>query len=483
MTLFGVLAVAAVWPSAVSAESESAEAAPEAETLVVFVQPGASPLAERFAAEGLPEIEQLAADAEIGFRVVDLSARGGAPEGVGITPLIAYQNHRGRSIYQGRYTTLDRVKNFVRTSRFLPQGDEPLVREDIPVWDLGRAKVGTPIKVTPLEGVLPDGFDAEAFQDEVRAAIGNGDERFVTQDRVELGRSDRLFYVDFYPYRSEDDQLYLSLALFSQFHCHDPVFTLMDGSLFGPWEQRAEVFARGMAIFADEIARQLAESELGDGFDVVSVETPVVSWEALGLPLPPAPEGASAEDLAGIELGRDWVIDETAQQERPAVQFAFPAPLDAYAGEATSVTGTLTLGDGMSLEGMRGTFVADPASVTMGEPELDAAIHATMLEVAAYPESAFVIESVETEFSEPAFGVVAAAVMRGTFTMKGVSIPLAVPASVEAFLGPDGKPRLSIEGQWSLRLLEPFGIEGPPGDAPTNDTLKYTCYLVFEAAE
>ncbi|MEL6986048.1 MAG: hypothetical protein AAFO29_26700, partial [Actinomycetota bacterium] len=68
---------------------------------------------------------------------------------MGITPLVAYQNHRGRSIYQGRYATLDRVKNFVRTSRFLPQGDEPLVRGGLPVWDLGQAKVGTPVKVTP----------------------------------------------------------------------------------------------------------------------------------------------------------------------------------------------------------------------------------------------------------------------------------------------------------------------------------------------
>ncbi|MEM7624601.1 MAG: YceI family protein [Planctomycetota bacterium] len=474
------------WGAAVStaAPTQAAEGAEVAdETLIVFVQPGASPLAERFANNELADLEQLAADAGVAFEVVDVTAAGGAPAGVGITPLVAYQNHRGRSIYQGRYATLDRVKNFVRTSRFLPQGDEPLVREGLPVWDLGRAKVGAPVKVTPLAGVTPAGFDADTFAAEMRQMIGSADARFALHGRAELGRSDRLFYVDFYPYRSEDDKLYLSLALYSQFHCHDPVFTLLDGSLYGPWAQRADVFARGMRILAAEIERQLTESPIGDGFDVVPADAEALAWEALGLPLPPKPEGASAEDLAGIELGQEWVIDEGAQEERPAVQFAFPAPLDAYAGEATSVSGTLTLGQGLSIAAMRGRFIADPASVTMGEPDLDQAIHSTMLRVAEYPESSFVIESVETDFDKPEFGVVAAAVMRGTFTMKGNSIPLTVPASVEAFLGSDGKPRLSIDGSWQLRLLEPFGINGPPGDAPANDTLKFTCYLVFEAAD
>ncbi|MEM6458377.1 MAG: YceI family protein [Planctomycetota bacterium] len=474
-----LLSVAAVWPASPRA---SAEAVP-AEQLVVFVQPDASPLAERFTAETLPELDALAADAGVSLRVIDLDEAGGAPEGVGLTPLIAFQNHRGRSIYQGRYATLDRVRNFIRTSRFLPQGDEPLVREGLPVWDRGRASVGTPIKITPLTGSVETvRYSQKKFAATARAAIAGADDRFVTRDRVELGRSDRLFYTDYHPYLAADGTLFLSLGLFSQFHCHEPVFTLTDGSLSGPFTDAAAVFAQGARILNDEIARQLDASELGDGFDPLSESLPVASWESVGLPLPPAPEGASAEDLAGVELVRKWVIDEAAQDRRPAVQFTFPAPLDAYAGEATTVFGDLTLGEGLSLAGMSGTFHADPASVTMGEPDLDAAIAATMLEVASYPESFFVVERVETEFAEPAFGQVAAAVLHGTFTMKGRSIPLSVPVSVEAFLGEDGKPRLSIDGRWALRLLEPFGIDGPPGEAPANDTLVFTCHLVFAPA-
>ncbi|MEM9419342.1 MAG: YceI family protein [Planctomycetota bacterium] len=449
----------------------------------MFTQSDASDLAERFASKDLSKLEKLAKASGASLTVLEVDELAGVPEGVGITPLIAYQNHLGRSIYQGRYATPDRVRNFIRTSRFLPQGDESLVRESLPVWDLGNAKVATPIKVTDLvlgEGASADGVEITA--ESMAKAIGSADERFAWADRVELGRSDRMFYTDYYPYLAADGTLYLSLGLYSQFHCHEPVFTLMDGSLKGPIEEADEVFARGAKIFADEIARQLAESRLGDGFDVVPSDTPVVSWEELGLPLPPKPAGASAEALASVEIVREWVIDELAQNTRPAVQFKFPAPLDAYAGEVTSLSGELTLGEGLSLEGMRGRFVADPSTVTMGDDDLDASIHSTMLVVSDHPESFFVIDKVETDFDQPAFGTVAPAVLHGQFTMKGITIPLTVPASIEAFLGDDGKPRLSIDGRWEVRLLDPFGIEGPPGDAPANDTLIYTCHLVFEPA-
>ncbi len=483
-----LLAVAVILLATVAANAEVASVQDEAETvpaehLIVFMQPEASALAEQFKSETLPQLQALAQASGVAFTVIDVSQAEGVPAGVGITPLIGYQNHLGRSIYQGRYATLDRVRNFVRTSRFLPQGDELLVREKLPVWDMGNAKVATPIKVTPLEleaGASPG--DGALTAERLGPIIAAADPRFAWVDRVELGRSDRLFYTDYYPYLAADGTLYVSLALYSQFHCHEPVFTLLDGSLSGPWEEAGEVFARGAKIFADEIARQLAESERGDGFDVVPSGTPVVSWEAIGLPLPPKPEGASAEALADVQLAREWMIDEAAQDARPAVQFKFPAPLDAYAGEASSVSGTLTLGEGLSLMGIRGRFVADSASVTMGEPDLDQAIHATMLEVEVYPEAFFEIDSVETEFEQPAFGVVAAAVLHGRFTMKDQTIPLSVPVSIEAFLGDDGEPRLSIDGRWQVRLLDPFGIDGPPGDAPANDTLIYTCYLVFEPA-
>ena len=483
------MAIAACGLALLLSTAPTTHAADHDAQLIVFVQHDPSPLGQAFETQTLPQIRALARDMDVTLLERRISRQGSAPVGVDITPLIVFQNHRGRSVYQGRYSTLDRIRNFVRTSRHLPQGDEPLVREDLPVWELDSAegpKVATPIKITAMTGTHEEVARVHAsqqiFLDEWTQIIGVQRDRFEMRDRVELGRTDRLFYTDYHPHLADGGEFYLSLALYSQFNCHDPIFSLPGEELHGPWHHHGDIFYEGARILENEIARQLAESTLGDGFDVVPATVQRVSWEEAGLPLPPPPppDSADTEVPADLELVREWVIDQDVQGDRPAVQFAFPAPLDGYAGEVTHITGDLTLGPDLSLTDMRGTFHADPGSVTMGESDLDAAIHGSMLEVDAYPDAHFVIDSVESSFDRPAFGQVAAAVLHGRFTMKDRTVPLSVPISIEAYLGRDGEPRLSIDGQWSIRLLEPFGIAGPPGDAPANDTLIYRCHLVFQ---
>ncbi len=450
------------------------------EPLVVFIQPGASALAERFEAEELPRIRALAQ--EMGLELVLRDAREGVPEAVGITPLIVFQNHTGRSIYQGRYATLDRLGNFITTARFMPQGEAKLVREDTPVWDLGRAQVAAPIKITDLAGTPPEGFDAALFEKNARAFLSAGFTRFEETQRIALGRSDRMFYLDFYPYRAADGTFYLSTALFSMFHCHEPVYTRMQEPFRGNWDDRAKVFAEAAADLEAQVARLLRESELGDGFDVVPAEVPVRPWDELGLPLPARPDNAVAFDPAEVELVRAWRVDTAAQAQRPAVTFAFPSPLEQYAGRATTLIGELSLGEGRSFADASGRFVVPVTAVTMGEPDLDEYIHSGMLKGREHPDATFVFHKIESEMTGLDFGPIIPAKLLGTFTMKGLPVDLAVPVSIEAFVGGDGRPRVSISGTWSIRLSEPYDITGPDGPKDAADTLVYRCHIILEPA-
>jgi hypothetical protein len=199
-----------------------ARPAPETEQLIVFVQPDVSPVAKSFQQHRLPQIRKLAQTLGVDLHVVD--ARKGSPSTVGITPLIVYQNHRGRSIYQGRTTTPERVRNFIRTSRFVPQGKEPNRRESIPVWQEGRARVWAPLKVAAVTGSPPKDYNNDIFVAKALENIKKGFKNFRIQKTVNLGRADRGFYMDFNPWLSSDGTLYLSLVLFSQFDCKAPVF-------------------------------------------------------------------------------------------------------------------------------------------------------------------------------------------------------------------------------------------------------------------
>ncbi|MEM1444996.1 MAG: YceI family protein [Planctomycetota bacterium] len=461
-----------------------------AERLIVFVDGDGSALQERFRTEQLPQFKALSDELGVQLEIFDVAERGKAPDDVRLTPLIAFQNWRGTSIYQGRYATLDRVRNFVRTSRFMPQGDEPFVREQVPVWERGGMKVAVPIKVTEASGpgaeALPV-FDEAAIAEVVASGMG----AYALADSVSLGRSDRSWYADFHPFVAEDGTLYLSSELYSQFHCHEPVRSWLDEPIGGPAEEWASVFRAAAARLEAELVQQMNASEIGDGFDVIDRATVAgVSWDEAGLALPERPAG-DAGLVADIELPRDWTVDADAQDIAPAVQFTWPPPVDAYSGEATKITGSIQLGGdkeaGWTFAGLSGSFTAEAKSVTMGESDLDAFIHSGILEAGEHPEPTFTIESVDVE---PAFaskpvrlGELVPVTLSGTYAMLGQSIPLTVPMSAEAFIDEDGRPRLSLTGQWQLPLAGPWEIEGPPGPKEASSVMVFACRIVLEPSE
>jgi len=119
---------------------QNAMTTPDSGQLIVFVQPNLSAVDDDFQQRLLPEIRKFADAMGVSVHVVD--ARKGSPAEVALTPLIVYQNYRGRSTYQGRKTTPARIRNFMRTSRFVPQGKERNRRENIPVWSQGQPGMG-----------------------------------------------------------------------------------------------------------------------------------------------------------------------------------------------------------------------------------------------------------------------------------------------------------------------------------------------------
>lgn len=444
--------------------------------LIVFVRPEASEVARTFAASELPKIQALAASLEVPVRVVDVSQ--GAPAEVGITPLLVYQNHRGRSVYQGRYTTVDRVKNFLRTSRVVPQGADKLERTAVPVWRTGRATVVAPLKVAAVTGTKPKGHDDEQFARDAERAIASGFAKFNQTDSVTLGRSDRQFYMDFNPWVSGDGTLYLSLSVFSQFHCKKPVFFSPGEALSGPWADRAALFAKAARLMEQAVADTMGAAKGGDGFDPVPSKVPVVSWKSLGLALPPAPSGSQTAIARG-PLPSTWHLPSRRKSDPTQMTFHFPAPLDGYAGEVTRLDAVLRVDDARSMRSLRGRFEVDPTRVTMGEPDLDDAIRGSVyLDVAKHPKSSFVIESIESEDVALRYGELVQATMVGTFRMKGVSIPLRVRTQFEPVVGEDSAPRFSVRGSFEIRLT-PFSIEGPDGPSPADDTLVFDFNLLF----
>ena len=64
--------------------------------------------------------------------------------------------------------------------------------------------------------------------------------------------------------------------------------------------------------------------------------------------------------------------------------------------------------------------------------------------------------------------------------MLGVSVPLSVNAQAEAGSDEDGTPRLDVRATFRLRIGAAFGLKGPDGPAPANDTLEFVARFALK---
>lgn len=448
-----------------------------ADTLAVFVQPADSAVSRHFHDDVLPEIRSWAQDdADLDLQV--LEAQNGVPDGVALTPLIVHVGPRGRSIFQGRYSDVGKLEHFVRTSRVVPADGGMSVREDVAVLERGRAKIYAPLKITDLSGELPAGFDQDDFRHRAREAFHAGLGHFAVRPEVEIGPSDRAFYMDVHSYRDESGRLHLSLDLYSQFHCLDPVYRRFDDPISGTEHEFAPLFARAARALEAETLRQLASTERGDGFDAVTAEAPVASWEELGLAIPES-KTTDAAGLADVQLAKSWRLDtDTASN----LIFRFPPPLERYAGKAESFDAALDLGPSHgdpTLANATGWVEADAGTVTFGEKDLDKAVRGK-LKIDAFPASRFALQRVESDGEPLAFGRISRMAGTGVFSMLGMDVPLRVDAEVEPIIGGDGRPRLWIRARFGLDIDRPFGLKGPEGPPEASKHLVF--FLDFQLA-
>jgi polyisoprenoid-binding protein YceI len=275
--------------------------------------------------------------------------------------------------------------------------------------------------------------------------------------------------MDFNPWRSQGGTLYLSVVLFSQFDCKEPVFTK---KIMAPWDQRAKLFREASAIMEKAVVRIAANPLSGDSFDAVKGDVPQKEWETIGFPLPPAPAKTTSGPDVAVKIPQNWILVESGPDDPPMIQFRFPAPLDNYSGEVISATGEFSLAHNLMVDGSTGLIEIDTTTaITMGEPTLDEAIRGSMLLYAKkFPTASFVVNQISSDQRPVAYGRLTPSFVTGTFTLKGKSAPLNTKLEFEPFIAEDGKPRLLIRGGFKIDLRF-FDIEGADGPAPANHTV------------
>jgi polyisoprenoid-binding protein YceI len=255
------------------------------------------------------------------------------------------------------------------------------------------------------------------------------------------------------------------------------VYTRFDEPVAGTWTAFEDAFRQAGRLLEDEVAQLVVGSTVGDAFDPVRETVPAPTWTAMGLALPASPpdirhRGAGA--AAGrAPLAARWTIEAAAPDDPPRLAFRFAPPLDSYNGEVRTLKGTVSLGPGGTLAGATGTIEGDSASITMGNKTLDRELREKILKATKFPAVRFTLDALANPPSPPPFGAPVPVSGIGRVELMGASVPVAVAAQVEAVLAEDGTPRLEVRATFRLRIKEPFGLDGPDGPAPSNDTMLF----------
>lgn len=470
----GLLALSLTLLSAFSAYAGGGE-------LIVFLHDESHPVTKDFREKTLPELQKMA-DAQ-GFALKEINAAEGAPELIGHTPAVVYQNHLGRSLYIGRYHYVNKIKTFMRTVKRLPQEDVGNLKHDVLVWKNERATLVTPVKITPLAGAVPANFDQEAFQAKALEILGRGMKNYDLHKEFDFRRNHRAIYNAYYPYLSEDGKVFLSMEMYSQFNCIEPIYKRFDTPLEGTIADWEDCFLQAAEIMEAEMIRQLSTIEKGDGMVPVPTSVAVKSWKQLDLKLPKAPKGsASSGKIVKVDLPLKWTFDGPIAADVPVLGFSFLAPVDYYAGEAGGMDGDLQLSAGRSIEKATGKFSLATKTLSMGDEMLDHSVH-DMVKYLDHPKASFTFKDlVIIENPVLKFGNLTQFSVSGELNFMGIKDPIEVRAQMEPVLDDAGKPRLQVFASFRLRLKEKYNLDGPDGPMPAKDTMVFNLNFLLKPA-
>jgi polyisoprenoid-binding protein YceI len=446
--------------------------------VVVFLPKSAEPALEGFRTETLPQLQTLAQEMNLPLRLEEAGAT--YPAEITSLPAIVFQNERGRSVFQGRNRDVGKIRHFLTTSKSIPQGKDKLTYSNAYVFADGRTVIVGNTKITHYTGREFTAEELQRFEVAAAEGIARGLAPLAQQPTVALDRTDRVFYFDFYPYIDAQGNVYLSSALFSLFNCHVPVSDYRGNPTVGTEANLSGAFEEAARRLLADLRTVQATSTLGDGFEVIPASAETVTWESINLALPENP--GDAVDLAalnaGVHQGR-WVLDTDAAL---LIQFGFPAPLDRYQGVVTAEVAELDTTNGLAQA--TGTVRVPTKSATLGESDLDFHVHQSVLRISRNPISTFTLTSLGTEKTLQ-YGEALQTQATGTLNLVGVDLPITMLVELTPILvGPaddlKANTRLLASASWEFRLSEPFGILGPDGPAPANDTLTFFASLTMK---
>jgi polyisoprenoid-binding protein YceI len=440
------------------------------EQIIVFTQPTDKVFIEKT----YPQLRAYCL--ERGITILERPITEGSPSDITTTPAIIFQNPKGRSIYSARYVSFSTVVNFIRNCRFFPaEISAPDCKSDILFLKNGRSTIIAPLKITDLSGSLDKNLDQNTFKSAATAAIlrgclaeKNGAKKFqMSAQSICKTKTDRAFYMDFHPYRNADSTYFLTVELYSQYSCIEPIYTNKGDAFSG--KDIMPLFEKAVQMLENQVFNAINNSQIGDGVSFISEKIAVKTWDELSLNLPKETAKKTVVN-SNIELPKNWNYAGALDKETPVLQFRFAPPLNRYVGEVKTMRGSLKMSDLKTIK--EAYFEATMNSLTMGDEDFDHKVLEKYIKVQNYPDAKFSFKNVVLP-KNLKVGEVVELPIKGNFTFMKKEKELTVNAKFTPILDDNGKPQMEISVQFGLNITDGYGIQGPDGPEEARKNLSF----------
>lgn len=448
------------------------------EELLIFIQKGTD---SEFTQK---DINQLVVDMEkykIPAKIIDIETTG-VPQEVGFTPFIMYRNYLGNKVYKGRYTSHQRILNFIRTVRNLPPADIDYDEKNVLVWNHDQGKLILKLKITELTGSVPANFNKKKFEQDYLKGLKKGFKGLSYVTKQHVTTSDEMFYCNFYPYLADDGKVYVSHEIFSHYDCINPVYQQFGKP--GVGKSFVEGFESAATDNFKEIQRIIKESTLGDAMNFVSKNIKNIEWKDLNLRTLEAPQKNSSTNIKEVVFPKSWTMAGPIDDDTPMLSFNFPPPLRQYGGELKKITGTLSIPNNLSLENAMAEFVVDVNFLEMGVSSLNDAVKKSMLFVDRFPTAKLEFKSISSKDFQLQLGKMTPAEIKADLTIVDKTGTISANAYFEPFLNDAGELFLQVTTQFVAEdLTGTFHIEGPDGPAEANNKMYFNATFLMKPAK
>lgn len=434
--------------------------------VVVFHQDTTTNFADKdFLKNYYPSLENYAKENDITLKLQNV--KNGAPEGLVNTPSIHYYGNDKHTVFKGRYTEVQRIQSWITVSAIAPIKNKPFTVNNAFLGGLGNGNsYAFPIKViSSFSSHLKQKskITNEEIQEEFKKSFIAEKDALGFQEQVTLSYQNRKYYLDFYPYVSKD-KFYVTLKVFSEFHCKKHIFKTAVPLESGIKKWKNTVLeAKLLAI--SEIKKNISSGKTGDAHTAFSSKDyPVLSAKDFGLS-----EEQNTVDITFLPLTNDWEFDS----EKGEGKLQFLVPNTIYTGEIEEFKVSLELKE------MHGNARAKLQTMNTGDVGLDYSILDRILaekfsmSSIKFKETLLKPESLINNWDSYNY------TMLCDFTFAGKT----VEETVDLVLTPiyneeENKTELFCYAHFSIFMMRQFGIESGVGDSEEEDTVEF--YLNFK---